>query len=117
MVFVRGFFLFLLSTLAGAQLSPELMPHKAPKPALPKIDENACPFEGCQFGQWKARETAHLFSTWNRHISRRTSATLVLRAQHEQRNPRLLLDALDGQREDRVHRRSTAINVEQLAGD
>ena len=64
MVFVRGFFLFLLSTLAAGQLSPELMPHKAPKPALPKVDENACPFEGCQFGQWKARETAQLLSTW-----------------------------------------------------
>jgi hypothetical protein len=31
--------------------------------------------------------------------------------------PRLLLDALDGQREDRLHRGSTAINVQQLAGD
>src|SRR5207244_9851407 len=31
--------------------------------------------------------------------------------------PRSLLDALDGQREDRLHRRSTAINVQQLAGD
>jgi len=84
---VRYLFLLLLAvTLAAAQLSPELTPHKAPKPALPKIDENACPFEGCQFGQWKARETAQLFSTWNRHISRRTSATLVLRAQHEEGN-------------------------------
>ena len=87
MVLIRGFFLLLLvATLAGAQLSPELTPRKAPKPALPKIHENACPFEGCQFGQWRARETAQLFSTWNRHISRRRSATLVLRAQHEQRN-------------------------------
>src|SRR5436853_7891926 len=31
--------------------------------------------------------------------------------------PRSLLDALDGQREDRIHRRSAAINVQQLAGD
>src|SRR5438477_9521559 len=31
--------------------------------------------------------------------------------------PRSLLDALDGQWEDRLHRRSTAINVQQLAGD
>src|SRR5438445_11693918 len=29
----------------------------------------------------------------------------------------VLLDALDGQREDRVHRGSAAINVQQLAGD
>jgi hypothetical protein len=57
--------LILLSTaLAAGQLAPELTPKKAPKPTLPKIDEGACPFEGCQFGQWKARETAQLFSTW-----------------------------------------------------
>jgi len=31
--------------------------------------------------------------------------------------PRLLLDALDGQREDRLHGGSTTINVQQLAGD
>src|SRR5579862_525570 len=30
---------------------------------------------------------------------------------------RSLLDALDGQREDRLHRRSATINVQQLAGD
>src|ERR1700758_5339539 len=30
---------------------------------------------------------------------------------------RLLLDALDGQWEDRLHRRGAAINVQQLAGD
>ena len=32
-------------------------------------------------------------------------------------NLRSLLDALDGQREDRLHRRSAAINVQQLPGD
>jgi hypothetical protein len=31
---------------------------------LPKIDLNACPFEGCQFGTWRARENVQLFSTW-----------------------------------------------------
>src|ERR1700751_5265234 len=31
--------------------------------------------------------------------------------------PRLLLDALDGQRKDRLHRGSTTINVQQLASD
>ncbi|HLW54647.1 MAG TPA: hypothetical protein VKW06_17555 [Candidatus Angelobacter sp.] len=49
--------------LAG-QLAPELTPQKAPKPALPKIHENACPFEGCQFGSWTAREPVHVFTTW-----------------------------------------------------
>src|SRR5437660_1448906 len=55
----------------------------------------------------------------DRSISRRTSATLVLRAQHDQRNASIatLLDALDSQREDRLHRGSAAINVQQLAGD
>jgi hypothetical protein len=56
--------LILLLALAAPQLAPELTPHKAPKPALPKIDENACPFEGCQFGAWTAREKVQLYSTW-----------------------------------------------------
>ncbi|HEX5234627.1 MAG TPA: hypothetical protein VFW25_04775 [Silvibacterium sp.] len=47
-----------------AQVNPALTPHKAAKPALPKIDENACPFEGCQFGKWRAREAVPIYSTW-----------------------------------------------------
>ena len=35
----------------------------------------------------------------------------------DQRNALSLLDALDGQREDRLHRGSAAINVQQLTGD
>ncbi len=50
--------------LAALQLNPALTPQKSPKPALPKIDENACPFEGCQFGQWTAAEPVRLYSTW-----------------------------------------------------
>lgn len=46
------------------QLDPSLTPQKAPKPGLPKIDMNACPFEGCRFGQWTVRENVQLFSTW-----------------------------------------------------
>lgn len=37
---------------------------KAAKPNLPKIDEKACPFEGCQFGAWTATDYVQLFSTW-----------------------------------------------------
>src|SRR5207302_8864193 len=49
----------------------------------------------------------------DRHISRRWSfAPSMISA-----TPRSLLDALDGQREDRIHRGSAAINVQQLAGD
>ena len=33
-------------------------------PALPKIDHDACPFEGCVFGDWKARVQVRLYSTW-----------------------------------------------------
>lgn len=54
----------LLALLTVPQLDPALTPHKAAKPALPKIDENACPFEGCQFGAWTATAAVQLFSSW-----------------------------------------------------
>lgn len=60
----------LLTLLAFPQLDPSLTPQKAPKPALPKIDENACPFEGCQFGLWTATNDVQLFSTWKKIGSR-----------------------------------------------
>jgi hypothetical protein len=52
------------AALVAAQLNPALVPRHASKPALPKIDLNACPFEGCQFGKWTARKPVRLFSTW-----------------------------------------------------
>lgn len=61
--------------LLALQLSPELTPHKAAKPALPKVDENACPFEGCQFGAWTARDGVQLYSTWK--PERATVATVT----------------------------------------
>jgi hypothetical protein len=33
---------------------------------LPKIDEEAWPFEGCQFGPWTATDQVQLFSTWKK---------------------------------------------------
>ena len=54
----------LLMLLAAPQLDPSLTPKKALKPTLPKIDEKACPFEGCQFGAWTATDQVQLFSTW-----------------------------------------------------
>ena len=54
----------LLAVLAVPQLNPELTPQRAPQPALPKIDENACPFEGCRFGAWTATDQVQLYSTW-----------------------------------------------------
>lgn len=57
----------LLGTVAllwVAQLNPSLTPQPAPQPELPKIDEKACPFEGCQFGKWTVTEPVQLYSTW-----------------------------------------------------
>jgi hypothetical protein len=48
----------------GAQLNPSLVPQSAPKPSLPKIDQNVCPFEGCKYGPWIARKPVQLFSSW-----------------------------------------------------
>ncbi|MGE5057567.1 MAG: hypothetical protein ACM3WP_25675 [Acidobacteriota bacterium] len=50
--------------MAAPQLDPSLTPQKGPKPTLPKIDEKACGFEGCQFGPWTATDQVQLFSTW-----------------------------------------------------
>src|SRR5438477_560763 len=49
------------------QLDPSLVPRKALRPALPKIDQHACPFEGCQFGKWTVRQNVALYSTWKRN--------------------------------------------------
>lgn len=53
-----------LIALLATQLSPALTPQRASKPALPKVVENACPFEGCQFGKWTVREPVRMYSTW-----------------------------------------------------
>ena len=63
-----------LALLPSPQLDPALTPQKAAKPALPKIDENACPFEGCQFGAWTATAAVQLFSSWKE--DRKPVATL-----------------------------------------
>jgi hypothetical protein len=64
-----------LMLLAGVQLNPALTPHKAAKPALPKVDRNACPFEGCQLGSWTASSAVQLFSTWK--LGRKRTATVA----------------------------------------
>jgi len=51
------------------------------------------------------------------HFRRQTSARDSFAAFMNSATPRSLFDALDGQRKDRVHQRSAAINVQQLAGD
>jgi hypothetical protein len=55
--------IFLLLAFLGAQLNPGLLPQKAARPTLPKIDRNACPFEGCQFGTWTARHGLVIYQT------------------------------------------------------
>lgn len=43
-------------------------------PTVPKVDFNACPFEGCQFGTWTVRKAVKVYSTWRNN--RRQIATL-----------------------------------------
>jgi hypothetical protein len=38
-----------------------------PEPALPVIDVNACPFEGCRFGTWLVTRPTTIYDTWKRH--------------------------------------------------
>ena len=54
--------LLLLSTLTFAQ-KPSGAPNSA-EPALPVIDLDACPFEGCTFGKWKVKKDSTMFSSW-----------------------------------------------------
>jgi len=73
-----GFFIFtfvMLQAVGAIRMDPN--PQPAPKqefvapfvvmaqpPAVPRVDFNACPFEGCQFGKWTARKPVNVFSTW-----------------------------------------------------
>ena len=36
----------------------------ATAPALPYLDRDACPFEGCTYREWTARKSAVLYNTW-----------------------------------------------------
>jgi hypothetical protein len=48
---------------------------EAKRPALPVIDMNACPFEGCTFGKWTVIRKSPLYTTWK--ADRRVIGTLV----------------------------------------
>jgi hypothetical protein len=39
-------------------------PQKGNPPTLPVIDQDACPFEGCTFGEWTLRKQTPLYTTW-----------------------------------------------------
>lgn len=34
------------------------------EPALPLVDYNACPFEGCTFREWKVTKASTMYSSW-----------------------------------------------------
>jgi hypothetical protein len=46
----------------------------AQRPELPYFDWNACPFEGCAYRQWTARESTPVYDTWKEN--RKTIAQL-----------------------------------------
>lgn len=58
-----------LSLVAG-RARPPLSDHppvsKAEAPALPVVDMNACPFEGCTFRKWTVIRKSPLYTSWKR---------------------------------------------------
>ena len=62
---------FCLFAIAAAQVQPAK--NSGSEPALPVVDDNACPFEGCSFGKWIVKKDFMLFSTWKKE--RTTVAT------------------------------------------
>ena len=53
---------FCASSIATAQVPATKS--TAPEPALPVIDYDACPFEGCAFRKWIVSKDVALYSTW-----------------------------------------------------
>jgi hypothetical protein len=49
-----------------------------PAPTLPFFDWNACPFEGCRYGEWTAVSEVEVFDTWK--PSRKRIATVPTKA-------------------------------------
>lgn len=59
--------------------APESLSYVAqPAPTLPFFDWDACPFEGCAYGEWTAGEVVEVFDTWE--PSRKRIATLPAKA-------------------------------------
>ena len=38
----------------------------SPAPPMPFVDEGACPFEGCEYRDWRAKKTVAVYETWDR---------------------------------------------------
>lgn len=41
-----------------------------PRPEVPFLDWNACPFEGCTYREWKANKSVPLYDTWQKKRKR-----------------------------------------------
>jgi len=60
------------STFAALALAASMLGQQAQtnatanfkEPTLPVIDYNACPFEGCTFGNWKVTKESKMYSSW-----------------------------------------------------
>lgn len=72
------FFPLSLSLVAGWQrptLPEQVHAVAAKRPALPVVDTNACPFEGCKFGKWTVIRKSVMYTTWK--ADRRAIGTLA----------------------------------------
>jgi hypothetical protein len=58
--------LWMLLAQAAMALEQQGSAASAAPPPPPFFEWNRCPFEGCQYGQWKAIEAVPLYSTWKR---------------------------------------------------
>jgi hypothetical protein len=53
-------------TLVALCLIPTLRASQSKRPELPFFDWNACPFEGCTYGQWTAKKPVVVYDTWKK---------------------------------------------------
>jgi hypothetical protein len=57
LIILSGVFLFQNASRSAAQSKA------VPRPELPYFDWNACPFEGCVYPEWTAREVVPVYNT------------------------------------------------------
>jgi hypothetical protein len=53
-------------TLVGLWFISALNASQSKRPELPFFDWNACPFEGCTYGQWTAKKPVVVYDTWKK---------------------------------------------------
>src|SRR5262249_31313809 len=54
----------MLGTIQKITVAAMFMWTAAPRPELPYFDWDACPFEGCAYKQWTAKEAIPVYDTW-----------------------------------------------------